>query len=680
MSGIISIQMSLFLLFFFFALGAAGSLILRNNRLINGWSNSCALLGSFFGILAAWKGLFSDIPFFYSIPSSFPLLSFSLRMDKLSAFFVLIISLSATLCSLYAFGYVTHYYKKYSIGALGFFYNMFLFGMVAVVMADNALFFLIVWELMSLASYFLVIYERHNSDNLRAGYIYFVMTHLGTAFVIVLFILLYNIAGSFDFTEMKEHVTLISPFLAGVLFVLTLIGFGTKAGIIPFHIWLPSAHTAAPSHVSALMSGVMIKTGVYMIIRITMDILPQVSLWWGMAMLVIGSTSAVLGVLYAISEHDIKRLLAYSSIENIGIIFLGLGSALIFIALKLPELAVIGFVASLFHVMNHSIFKSLLFLSAGSVIAKTHTRNMERYGGLIKYMPHTAFFFLIGSMSISALPPFNGFFSEWLIFQSLFSGIQSFSLIVKWVFVFSAGALALTSGLALACFVKAFGISFLARPRSEEVTHAKEGGFSLGASMGIFSFLALAAGIFSTWMVGLIQKVAQEFSFLEGTEIMRESKTQEIIIRNGFAGVSGEAIFWTLAFATLGVYAFVWLITRKNKVKSEITWDCGTNLNSRMEITSLGFSRAIITIFQGVLKPTRQSQAEYRDASMRYFSKINFSVETRDLYREYLYFPIQHYITKIALCIKKIQGGLVNIYVLYILITLIGLLIFLAFS
>lgn len=680
MSNILSIQMSVFLLFFFFVLGAIGSLVLKSNRLINGWSNGCALLGSLFGMLVAWKGLFTDIPFFYSISSSFPLLSFSLRMDKLAAFFVLIISLSAALCSLYAFGYVVHYYKKYSIGALGFFYNMFLLGMTAVVMAENALFFLIVWEIMSLASYFLVIYERHNGDNVRAGYVYFVMTHLGTAFIIVLFVLLYHFAGSFDFTEMKEHVVSISPLLAGVLFVLALIGFGTKAGIIPFHIWLPSAHPAAPSHVSALMSGVMIKTGVYMIIRVTMDILPQVSLWWGLVILVIGSASAILGILYAISEHDIKRLLAYSSIENIGIIFLGLGSALTFIALKLPELAVIGFVASLFHIMNHSILKSLLFLSAGSVIAKTHTRNMERYGGLIKYMPHTAFFFLVGSMSISALPPFNGFFSEWLTFQALFSGIQSFSLIVKWVFVFSAGALALTSGLVLACFVKAFGISFLARPRSEEVTHSSDGGGSLWASMGIFSFLALAVGIFSTWTAGLIQRVAQDFYFLEKTEITQESKMQEIIIRNGFASVSGEAIFWTLVFVLLGVYLAVRLITRQNKVKSEITWDCGATLNSRMEITSLGFSRAIITIFRGVLKPTRQSQAEYRDASMRYFSKINFSDETRDLYREYLYHPMQHFINKTAICIKKIQGGLVNVYVLYILITLIGLLIFLAVS
>ncbi|MDO8581703.1 MAG: proton-conducting transporter membrane subunit, partial [bacterium] len=483
----------------FFAIGAIGALLLRkNDGAANAWSSLFAIAGSLWGVL------FSFVTFrtgrdliFSSNASPFPFLSFSFHVDTLSIFFIFIISLITLFCSVYGAGYVQHYYGKYSIGALGFFYHLFIAGMLLVVTSANVLFFLIAWEIMSVASYFLVVYDRNDEKNVQAGFLYLVMTHIGTALILLAFLLFYRFTGSFDFSAMKAGGATIPLFVKNSIFILAMIGFGTKSGIIPFHIWLPAAHPAAPSHVSALMSGVMIKTGIYMMIRIFLDLLQPVPAWWGLTMLIVGAVSALFGVLYAITESDIKRLLAYSSIENIGIILLGLGSALTFTSLGMPALASLGFVAALFHILNHALFKSLLFLGAGSVINQTHTRNMEEYGGLIQYMPQTALFFLVGSMAISALPPFNGFFSEWMTLQSLFQGIASLDAYPKWIFMLSAGALAFTGGLALACFVKAFSATFLARPRNKKVTHAKESSVSLLFGMGSLAILSLLFGVFS---------------------------------------------------------------------------------------------------------------------------------------------------------------------------------------
>jgi hydrogenase-4 component B len=375
-----------------------------------------------------------------------------------------------------------------------------------VVSFSNGIAFLIAWEIMSLASYFLVVYDRSHENNVKAGSLYLAMTQVGTMFILLAFLVLYKYTGSFDFEAIRSLAAVIPMSVKNIVFVLALIGFGTKAGIIPLHIWLPEAHPAAPSHVSGLMSGVMIKTAIYIMIRIFLDMLQPVPVWWGIVVLIIGALSSLLGVLYALTEHDIKRLLAYHSIENIGIILLGLGSALTFLSLGMPTLALLGIAAALFHTLNHATFKSLLFLGAGSVINETHARNLEEYGGLIKFMPYTAFFFLVGAMAISALPPFNGFFSEWLTFQSLFQGIALSSLTAKWIFVAAAGSLALTSGLALACFVKVFGVTFLARPRSKEVTHAKESSIAMRVGMGGLAVLSLLFGVGSGYLISLFEK------------------------------------------------------------------------------------------------------------------------------------------------------------------------------
>ena len=660
---------------FLFASGAIGALLLqKDDNLSNVWSSVFSIAGSLLGIFFALSVLGTSHTVFFSLGTSFfPLLEASFAIDKLSAFFIFTISLIALFCSIFGLGYVKHYYNRYNIGALGFFYNLFIIGMLLVVTASNGLLFLIVWEVMSVASYFLVIYERDDIRNVKAGFLYLVMTHIGTAFIIISFLLLYRFTGSFDFKTLKSCSPLIPPSIKNVAFVLVIIGFGTKAGIIPFHIWLPSAHPAAPSHVSGLMSGVMIKTGIYMMIRVLFDILQPIPTWWGLTLLIIGSISSLLGVLYALTEHDIKRLLAYHSIENIGIILLGLGSALTFSSLNMPSLALLGLVAALFHTLNHATFKSLLFLSAGSVISATHTRNMEEYGGLIKYMPQTALFFLVGSMAISALPPFNGFFSEWLTFQSLFQGIAALDFYAKWIFIASAGALAFTGGLALACFVKVFGATFLARPRSHEARQAKESAFSLRLAMGALALASLLFGLFSGSITSLLQETGRDLSLFQDVHSFVSTSPDQSLTAGVFTSVSAPALFAFLIVAFVGVLlATKHLVYRKQEVSSGATWDCGTDLTPRMEITATGFARSIVTIFKSVLKPSIQHDIEYHDDKSRYLPKSRtVTLNVNDVYRAYVYAPLNEFIVALSERAKNIQSGNINAYILYIFIALL---------
>ena len=667
---------------FFFALilwllGAFGSLVLRrNDQVANWWGNFFAIFGAIAALTASLPVLISGPVFSFSIASSLPLVSLSFNVDKLSAFFIFVISLIAFFTSVYALSYIKQYYRHYNIGALGFFYNIFLVGMVMVVSASNVLFFLIVWEIMSLSSYFLVIFENKEKDNVKAGSLYFIMTHLGTAFIALAFLLLYRATGFLDFGAIKENIGVATPLVKNIIFILAFIGFGTKAGIIPFHIWLPSAHPAAPSYVSALMSGVMIKTGIYMFIRIFMDVMPDAPLWWGVVILIFGATSSLLGVLYALTEHDIKKLLAYHSIENIGIILMGLGGSLVFWSLNMMPLAILGLVAALFHTLNHAIFKSLLFMGAGSVISATHTRNMEEYGGLIKYMPQTAFFFLIGSMAISALPPFNGFFSEWLTFQSLFAGVGALDVSVRWVFVLAAGSLAFTGGLAAMCFVKAFGAVFLARPRNEEVCHATESGITPRISMAALAALTLIIGFSAGPTANILSGVVNDLSIFHSSQPAFYSTALTVGLRNNFASVSMPLILISILVALAFTFFIVSFITRNKKIKIGATWDCGTALDSRMEITSTGFARAVISIFRGVLMPTKQVSVEYRDEDMRYFQKTEtVELGVHDIYQSHFYQPIYLFIIKVSEQVKRIQSGNVNMYILYILIILMALLL-----
>lgn len=607
-----------------------------------------------------------------SFETTFPSLSFALRIDGLSAFFLLIIGVVATLASLYGIGYRKQSGGHYRSESFGFFYALFLVGLFLVPAANNALFFLVVWEIMSLASYFLVVTEYHDEKNVRAGFLYFLMTHFGTAFITLSFFLAQQATGSLDFDLWRTDFGSIDAVTQGLIYGLALLGFGTKAGIIPLHIWLPAAHPAAPSHVSALMSGVMLKTAVFMIIRFFFDFFPGAPMEWGLLLLVLGSVSAVLGVLYALSESDVKRMLAYSSIENIGIIFLGIGSAVVALGYGMEKFAFFGLAAALYHTMNHAMFKSLLFLGAGSVVSATGTRNMESYGGLLKVLPWTGFFFLVGSMAISALPPLNGFASEWLTFQSLFIGVSSPSILVKSVFIGSITALALTGGLAAACFVKAFGVTFLARPRSDVILHTKESPRTMLIPMGVLALLSVVLGVFSTTVIAGLVGIVRSIALSTG-DPLRFAFWEFIENRAIFSTVlplEWMAIGCILALA-LPIALVSWH-TRKRSVTVVRTWDCGENLTPRTEITGTSFSRAFMTIFRGILRPTRQIDVEYHDDASRYFIASHTVVTDRvDVYRKYVYQPIQIVLTFLGNKAKLVQTGNINTYLLYIFLTLI---------
>src|SRR5713101_5612253 len=410
-----------------------------------------------------------------------------LRIDLLGAFFLALVAAVSLPAAIYGTAYMAEYDGHRSLPVFGLMFNAFLLGMSLVPCAGNIFTFVLAWELMAVASYFLVMTESEHADTRQAGLWYAAMTHLGLVLLLPMFFLLAAGSAGTAFADLRAGATIVTAGTRNVVFLLALAAFGSKAGIVPLHVWLPRAHPAAPSHVSALMSGVMIKLGIYGLVRVMFDFLPGGPAWWGGVVLAVGSLSALLGVLYALVEHDLKRLLAYHSVENIGIILIGLGAGSILHGVGLRALATIGFAGALFHTLNHACFKGLLFLGAGSVVQQTHTRNMEEMGGLIKSMPHTALAFLIGSAAIAALPPLNGFASEWLVFQSLLAGTYISRPEIAVGFPIAVGMLALTSGLAAACFVKAFGISFLAMPRSDHAAQARESHWSMRAMMAVLA-------------------------------------------------------------------------------------------------------------------------------------------------------------------------------------------------
>lgn len=677
-------QDALFLLVGLFLIGALSSLVADKQRqdggrLANALAHGFAALGSVVGLSMSAAVLLQGRGLAWEFASSFPLLDFAFRIDGMGAFFLGLASFIALLASMYGYGYQKHSIGSGRLGAFGFFYNLFVGSILLVPIANHALFFLLVWEVMSLASYFLVVFEREKPENIRAGFLYFLMTHVGTAFIILACLLAYQATGSFAFDAWREAFGTLPSGIELLILGFALIGFATKAGLIPLHIWLPEAHPAAPSHVSALMSGIMVKTALFMLFRFFFDFFQGARVEWGIAFLVIGSVSALLGILYANAERDLKRLLAYSTVENVGIIMIAFGAGLTLFALGQERVALFALAAALYHLVNHAVFKSLLFFGAGSLLAATGTRNMERYGGLMRVMPYTAVFFLAGSIAIAALPPFNGFVSEWLTFQVLFAGIIGAPLLVKIVFLFALSALVFTSGLAVACFVKVFGTAFLARPRSTEATEAKEVSWIMLAPMGMLSATALALGLFSSHVLAALTGVVASIG-LTNPMTLRFPFLEIIASRHAFADVLPIATVALLLLGALAVvFAIVRFVTRERTVVIGPTWDCGFPLTPRGEITATSFSRSLVTIFRGILRPTKQSTVEYHDDHTRYFIK-SVSIETglRDIYRERLYQPAVTALHFLADRARRIQTGNVNMYILYFALTLIGALLWAA--
>ena len=664
-----------------YGVGIVGSLAaLRRERIANVVGFGSATVAAVCGILAAVLALTVEQGLggsFELWPSLIPYVKLTVKLDPLSAFFVLIVSVLALAVSIYSFGYVRGFYGRKNVGVLGAFYNALLLATTLVFTASNAFFFLIAWEIMALTAYCLISFEHEKAETRSGGVLFFIMSHIGTGCLILGFLLLFQASGDYSFDSFRAVGHTMSPARRDAAFLLFLIGFGVKAGIVPLHIWLPMAHPVAPSNASALLSGVLIKTGIYGLTRVLFDFMGTPPNWWGVTVLTIGTISAVLGVLYALMEHDLKRLLAYHSIENIGIILMGLGAALMFLYTNHPVLATLALIAGLYHTINHGIFKALLFLGAGAVLHSTHTRNMEEMGGLIKRMPKTAFCFLIGAVAISALPPLNGFISEWLTYQSLLQGFGTTGSLVRLMFPLSGAMLALTGALAAACFVKAFSVTFLAQPRSEHAAHAREASPTMILGMGLFVAACVFLGLFPTTFLTLFDPLTQQ---LTGQQL-----SAQLTVANGLALANTQAqggTVSTLSIALMGICLLpvplvLWLFFgRHARTRIGPTWDCGLRgLTPHMEYTATGFSKPIRMIFKALFRPRREVQREY-DYSPYFATTIRFESHIEEAFVTSIYRPLNRAILRLSRRMRALQAGSIQAYLIYIFITLLLLLMF----
>jgi hydrogenase-4 component B len=597
-----------------------------------------------------------------------PLGGLELTLDPLGGFFLALIGFAAVPASIYAMGSSPAERRD------RFAYLVFVFSMCLVPLAANTMTFAITWELMSLASYFLVLHDHESKASIYAGWVYAVMTHAGLACLLAGMLLLGAWTGSPRFEDWRAAAPALSGAARNAVFVLLALGFAGKAGVIPLHVWLPLAHPAAPSHVSALMSGVMIKLGVYGLLRLSLDWLGVGPAWWGIAILVAGASSSLIGVLYALVDHDLKRLLAFHSIENIGIILLGVGSAVLYHGAGLPAPALLGLAAALYHTVNHAAFKALLFLGAGAVVHATGTRNMEELGGLIKRMPWTAACFLVGSAAIAALPPLNGFVSEWLTFVALFQNRHLAAVGLNLVFILGIASLALTGGLAMACFVKAFGITFLALPRSDAAARAHEAPVTMRLAMLALAAACAALGLGPTLVIPVLGAVAG--SVLGQAPPATVGDWLTLQVSGSYASLSTLVIAIALGAALLVPRVALPLVRASRRTRDYETWGCGRIVQTaRMEYTATAFANPFKRVFDFFYRPTKHLDIEFHPESRFFVKRIEYENPARSIFDDWLYRPALDLLRSGARAAGALQSGSANLYLAYILGALLLMLV-----
>jgi hydrogenase-4 component B len=586
------------------------------------------------------------------------LFDLSFKVDSVSLFFLVPIFMIPVLALVYSFQYMSDAAKSTRTAVNYFFFAILVASMALVVTAANIITFSLAWEIMSLSSFFLVVFDYQVKANRKAGYLYFIFAQGGAMFLFAAFAIIYSHTTSFDFATFST----IPDNQKLLVFILALIGFGSKAGIFPLHIWLPKAHPAAPSHISAIMSGVMIKMGIYGIFRIYL-LLDAPTPIIGQLVLVCGMITGVLGVVYALANQDIKQLLAYSSVENIGIILIGMGIGMIGVTEGNQAMAFFGFAGAFMHTFNHSIFKSLLFMGAGAVLHQAKTKNIEELGGLMKRMPITGKTFLAGSVAISGLPPFSGFIGEFLIYYGAFQGINTYrlSFIMAMLAIVS---LAIIGGLATACFTKVVGLAFLGEPRTENAGNASEAGFSMGLPMVLMGIACLVIGVVPEPFIRLAFAGIKDIPFTAGYD----SQSFMIIIRN----ISQTAILF------IGIFALVSLLRKLFYTKKEITrsgtWGCGfTQPTVRMQYTGASYADEMVDFF----RPFVPVKRIYNGIARIFPGKTNWQIETGDVaelsYRRGLVTPLFILVHKL----RWIQHGNIQLYIAYIILAIIVLLFFL---
>lgn len=639
----------------------------RHPRLTNLVTYISASVGSMFGIITALFFFITSNPFFTPKWQVTQHISFHFAIDELSAFFLLLISVVGLVVSIFSPSYVNKFNHKKSVHLLGFGYNLFLLSMVGVVTSTNGFTFLVTWEMMSIISFFLVIFAHEQNEVRQSGLLYVIMTHLGTGFIIISFLILFLHQGTLDFTQLHVLSEQLNLSTKNIIFILAFIGFATKAGLVPLHIWLPRAHPVAPTHVSALMSSVMIKTAFYGLLRLINDLVGAPALWAGVIVLIVGILSAMYGILYGVVQLDIKRFLAFSSIENMGLIFASYGSSLIFTILNEPVFASFALLAALYHTLNHAFFKGLLFMGAGAVYNATGTRNMEKLGGLIRYMPRTTLLFLIGSLAMASLPPLNGFISKWLTFQSLVNipfqieGSSWLSLIGT----MSAVALLFVGALVALGIIKLFSMIFLAQARTEKVENAIESPLPMRIAMGIMTFFIVLLGLFPGVVASYIQRITGIFypnidlsiSQTLSIETISEvgSAIQPVHLIIGFIIIGSITIF--MLFLTLG----------KSKYTTEEPWACGVSLRPEMSYSGMSFSHPLLLIFKPIFGNVFTSKMIQQ--------RVILTLQMRKIFSNLLYEPIVRFVMIISQQIRRIQDGSIHSYLAYIFVTLIVMLL-----
>jgi formate hydrogenlyase subunit 3/multisubunit Na+/H+ antiporter MnhD subunit len=615
------------------------------------------------GLQAAWLP-----PEQMTLPLGLPDLPFHLRMDPLAGFFLMLLGAVSAGITLYATGY----FRDETAGRLALIvlqYHVFLASMALVVLADDAYLFMVSWETMALSSYFLVTTDHKLPAIRAAGFLYLLIAHLGAIAVLLCFGVLHGGQGDYTFDALRA--TELTPVWATIAFLLAFFGFGAKAGMIPLHAWLPEAHPAAPSPVSALLSGVMIKTAIYGMVRVIYDLIGGVRWEWGMVVLVIGAGTMLFGVLYALVQHDLKRLLAYHSVENIGIILLGLGMSMVFIGFGHPAAGILGLIAALYHTLNHAVFKGLLFLGAGSILHSTGLRDLNRMGGLIHSMPKTAFYFLVGALAISALPPLNGFVSEWLTFQTALQAPLLANGVVRSLLPLFAAMLALAGALTAMCFVKVYGITFLGQTRAvPTAAPARDAGNMERFGMAWLAAGCFVLGLFPTTFLQMLNRVG--FS-LTGGSLSDEALASSWLwlVPTAAEQASYSPVIFLLVIVGVTLLAFA-LVRRfyHGRVRFAAPWDCGyPEQTSRMQDTADAFGQPIRHVFEPIYLMQRHMPTA-DDPAPRYSLKI----EDRHWYL--LYLPIARLAAYLSARIGLLQQGKISIYLLYSFITLIALLVF----
>jgi hydrogenase-4 component B len=592
------------------------------------------------------------------------------RFDQLSAIFLVALGAAGVAASVYAIGYAARGQEgDAGPDRTAAAYPLFLASLALVFGAAEAFVFLFAWEVMALSSALLVIGRRPSPQVAGAGYLYLVLTHLATGALVIAFATLAAAAGSTRFDDFGPAAASLPPIGRDIVFLLFLVGFGTKAGAMPLHIWLPRAHPVAPSHVSALMSGVMIKAGIFGIVRFGLDVLGPGPGWWGLLVLAIGVLSAVLGVLYALMEHDLKRLLAFHSIENIGIILIGVGVALLAHAEGVHTLAAVALGAALFHTLNHALFKSVLFLAAGSIQRAVGSRDLNALGGLARTMPVTALAFGVGAAAISGLPPLNGFASEWLTFQGLIGagGEDALPLAARSGALMAVGGLGLTAALAVACFVKATGMAFLALPRTPAAAAARETAPMMGVAMAGLALACIGVGIAAGPAAGLITGVS---SGLLGAGSGAVTAPFEPV-----AGLDAVYAAAPVALLLVAIAGAAWLVgVRRRAVRRAPTWTCGIEPDASLEYTATSYAKLIRLYYGPVLRPAREVSVELHPGTpfprvIRYRSEVSHVIDER------LYRPLHGLSVAGAQLVRRAQSGSLQAYLAYAVGALVAMLL-----